>query len=138
MIFICCDTLFILTVWVLCEFCCCRTVLLCSVTVVRMFLLYGCRKADISSWLFYHNLWAILWYVSRSLWNLSLHPSILFSDFHRSWWAALSSLAEYMSDGDSSDELFYFWYPFVVTRCSIWRCDFCVNFVIVEPFCSVA
>ena len=63
MISICCDTLFILTVWFLCEFYYCRTVLLCSVTVVHTFQLCGHRKADISSWLFYDSLWSILWQV---------------------------------------------------------------------------
>ena len=77
-------------VWI----CYCRTVLLCSVTVVRMFQVWfcGCRKPDISSWLFYHSLWTILCYVSRSLWNLLFCPFIqwsLFSDFRRSRWAAL-------------------------------------------------
>ena len=61
-------------VWI----CYCRTVLLCSVTVVRTFQLCGHRKfkPDISSWLFYHSLWTILCYVSRSLWNLLFCPFI--------------------------------------------------------------
>ena len=72
-------------VWI----CYCRTVLLCSVTVVRTFQLCGHRKPDISSWLSYHSLWTILWYVSRSLRDLSPQPSISCFDFYRSWWAAL-------------------------------------------------
>ena len=62
-----------------CDFvwiCYCRTVLLCSVTVVRTFQLCGHRKPDISSWLSYHSLWTILCYVSKSLWNLLFCPFI--------------------------------------------------------------
>ena len=43
---------------------------------------------------FSHSLLIISWYVSRSLWELLLHPFILFSEFHRSWWAALSSICQ--------------------------------------------
>ena len=88
---------------ILCEFCYCRTVLFCSVTVVRTFQLCGDRKADIFSWLFYHSLWTILWYVFKIFMNsfmLSIH---LFSDFHRS----MSCIVLYLSDGDSIDGLFY-------------------------------
>ena len=74
---------------ILCEFCYCRTVLFCSVTVVRTFQLCGHRKADISSWLFYHSLWTILWYVFKIFMKSFILSIRLFSDFRRSLWAAL-------------------------------------------------